>query len=704
MIRASLAAPGLAALGLTPLGLAALGLIAALPAAAQEYLTVTATRSPETLATVPATIAIVTGAELAARHATTLRAALALVPGVEAPPGGDTGPAGAVPAFWGLREFDAFLLVVDGVPWGGAFNPAIPSLDLTNVERIEVLKGAAPVFYGATAFVGVIQVVHNAAGRTKPGVSLGGGDRGSARGTVSVNLPPIGTYAQSLSLRGQSVGLAESAAGFSQGNATYRGAGALASGSFRIDADVAFNRQNPTSPIPRQEEALTVRVPRDGNANPADARIDENRYHGVIGASVPTPVGVWDSTVSLAYTDGADVRGFLRPELTPDPPENADSQNQRRHILDLYADTHVTTRLPGDLTLVWGADLLYGQARQTSVNGAYFVPLDLRARGPATTTLHIDEVNAFSDERIFAGQYAQATWRPWPGVELQAGARLNETQERLRTVHLDGFDPAANEYAVSTRHTVRGTFAGGVSWRPLPEARAALTLYADARSSFKPAAIDFGPDNVTEILRPERAVSVELGARGSVLDGRLQYGAELFQLEFRNLVVATTDAAGEPALENAGAQRLRGVEAELGARPLPGLLLRASGSFHDSRFTDYRTVEEGEPLNAAGRLLPLSPRWLASLGAIYDPGGGPMGSAVLNHVGSRYLDIANGARARAYTTIDASIGWRWKRVSLMLNGTNLTDERPAVTESEFGDSSYYLLPARAVFLDLSWEL
>ncbi|MCX6943422.1 MAG: MFS transporter, partial [Opitutales bacterium] len=41
------------------------------------------------------------------------------------------GPAGSAPGFWGLREVDAFLLVVDGVPYGGAFNPALASLDLT---------------------------------------------------------------------------------------------------------------------------------------------------------------------------------------------------------------------------------------------------------------------------------------------------------------------------------------------------------------------------------------------------------------------------------------------------------------------------------------------------------------------------------------------------------------------------------------------
>ena len=54
--------------------------------------------------------------------------------------------------------------MVDGVPSGGAFNPALTTLNLTDVDRIEVVRGAAPVMYGATSFVGVIHVIHYAAG------------------------------------------------------------------------------------------------------------------------------------------------------------------------------------------------------------------------------------------------------------------------------------------------------------------------------------------------------------------------------------------------------------------------------------------------------------------------------------------------------------------------------------------------------------
>src|SRR5438067_1179351 len=125
---------------------------------------VVATRRAEATHDVAASIEVVTGEDLRARGATSLRDALSLATGIAIAPGGDAGPASAVPEFWGLREFDAFLLVVDGIPWGGALNPAISTLSLRDVARIEVLRGPAPVTYGATSFVGVIHVVHEPAG------------------------------------------------------------------------------------------------------------------------------------------------------------------------------------------------------------------------------------------------------------------------------------------------------------------------------------------------------------------------------------------------------------------------------------------------------------------------------------------------------------------------------------------------------------
>ncbi|MDE2496055.1 MAG: TonB-dependent receptor plug domain-containing protein, partial [Alphaproteobacteria bacterium] len=227
---------------LLPSGLWLLAACGPALAAAPETVEVTATRLPERVDVVPADVTVISGDELRARGAADLASALALVAGVEAPSGGDTGPAGAVPSFWGLHEFDAFLLVVDGVPWGGALNPSVPTLDLNDVERIEVMKGATPVMFGATSFVGVIQVIHYPAGHAANQVSVGVGDQGSARGALSLALPDIGQYRQSLVLDGESLGYADKRKAVWNGHALYRGSAPLWGGAFRIDGDITFQR------------------------------------------------------------------------------------------------------------------------------------------------------------------------------------------------------------------------------------------------------------------------------------------------------------------------------------------------------------------------------------------------------------------------------------------------------------------------------
>ena len=263
-----------------------------------DSIQITATRVPQLAGLIPASITIIRGDELSARGAIDLATALGLVAGVEAPMGGDTGPAGAVPSFWGLHEFDAFLLVVDGVPWGGAFNPAIPMLNLNNVERIEVPKGAAPVLFGATSFVGVIHVIHYSAGKSAEAAEIGVGNRSSQRISVAKALPSIGNFQQSISIDGQKLGFSDSREAIKSGNLLYRGAGTAGNGTWRFDANIGLQRQTPPSPTVRQGETLTALTPRDANYNPADAHIDENRYQLVLGYSRPVIGGLWESTFS----------------------------------------------------------------------------------------------------------------------------------------------------------------------------------------------------------------------------------------------------------------------------------------------------------------------------------------------------------------------------------------------------------------------
>jgi iron complex outermembrane receptor protein len=672
------------------------------PADAQNKssaIVVTGTRLPEDPARTPDAITLISGDELRARRVSDLHGALALVAGVEASPGGDAGPASAVPSFWGLHEFDDFLLVVDGIPLGGAFDPAIPDLNLTDVERIEVLRGSAPVVYGATAFVGVIHVIHYPAGQAADQLSVSGGTHDSWRAEASIALPKMGTIQQSVALSGRRDGYDDPRQKLKNGQALYRAATPLGAGRLRFDFDYTAMRSVPGSPVEVEGTSLTNQTPFDANYNPLDARIDEYRAHGVLGYTVATSLGEWETTASVSRSRIVDIRGFLRPDLV-----NADSQNQRRHIDDDYGDTHVTSHLGSTARLVWGADVLYGHAAQTSRNGGYTPALDGSAPLPRTTDLHVDEINSLADKRVFTGQYVQLNWTPAARWTIDAGVRLNETHERKQSTHVDGFDPAADTFDDRTRRNMRVSGAAGVSYLAWSSGKDSVSAFANYKNVFKPTEIDFGPDNTPDILNPETGRSVEGGLKARLAGGQLEIDASLFRIDLRNIVVATTDANGDPLVENAGGNRLKGFEAEAHWQLTPILVLAGAFSYHDAQFTRYIATEGGENIDASGNQPTLSPHVLASAGIIYQPPKGLFGSATVNYVGKRFLNIANTAQARAYATADARVGYRWGSYELSLFGENLSDARPPVTTSEFGDESFYRLRGRRVFVDLTISL
>jgi outer membrane receptor protein involved in Fe transport len=663
-------------------------------------LVVTATRTPEPLDQVPADISVISGRELRSRDAQTMATALALVPGVEAPAGGDAGPSSAVPSFWGLHEFDAFLLVVDGVPWGGAFNPMITTLDQNDIARIEVLKGSAPVMFGATSFVGVVQEIHYPAGQAANEVNVAYGNRDSARGWASFVLPKIGDYRQSLAIDGESLDFADKREQVANGKVLYRGALDVGGGTFTVDADLTVVRDTPPSPIIRVGAGLTDLTPINANFNPANARIDQNEYHLALGYERPTPLGQWNTLISLARSDIRDVRAFLHPDLSGD----ADSQDQTRHIDDDYVDTHLTNKLFGDrLSLVTGADLLYGLGKQITLNGngGYNVPLDGSVLPPPTSQIPVNEIGTLDDKRVFAGEYVQVDWKPDDRFDITGGLRLNETYEHKISSDFTT-PPPELDAEITSRTDVRLTETVGVSYRAWKAGADELVVYADYRNAFKPSALDFGPDFTPDVLLPETAQSYEGGLKGAVGDGRLSFQAELFQLDFHNLVVATASGA----LANAAGERLRGVELESRWQATPDLALAANFAYHNATFTQYLFVDPDTNANVdvAGNKLPLSPSILASGGILYTPPRGLNGTVVVNYVGRRFLDEENTAPVGGYATLAATLGYRFGRYSVSLEGENLTNERPPVTSSEFGSESFYLLNARTVWVRLGYKL
>ncbi len=657
---------------------------------------VTATRVPEAVEAVPASISIVTGDELRARNIQDLAGALALVGGVSIAPGGDGGPASSIPEMWGLREFDAFLLVVDGVPAGGAFNPTVATVDFNDVERIEVMRGAAPVMYGATSFVGVIQVIHRAAGSPGGRAEVWGGSYSSGGAAVSLGLPQAGEWKQSLSASYDQQGFKDDRTETKRGHVLYRGAGEVGGGHLHFDLDLTMLDQKPASPFPREGSQLSERVPLDANHNPSDAKLNQDRFHLVGGYERKVGAADWSTTLAVTRTNADILHGFLGDLDATDV--NAAGYKQKLHLTDVYFDSHWSLRPSSTFQLVTGVDYLYGKGDVKGENFDYFVNLD-GSNAPKSSSVEIQEFPSTKDERNFGGLYAQGEWRPTPRLGVTAGVRLNSTRESKTGAVEPGASGDDPFHAHDSRNVTRGSGVIGASLLAWSSGSDGLWIYADARNTFKPAAIDFGPEGEGDILKPENATSYEAGIKGHNLGGRLDWDLSYFTMDFTNVVTSNL-VDGLPTLVNTGKQRFQGVELETSYRLAQDLSAQAAYSHHRSRFRDFVALFDDVPTQLAGKRLETVPEELAALGLLYSPSHGVNATVHWNYVGDRFLNKRNTALAKAFSTWSAGVGYRFASYEVRVDGTNLSNERAPISESELGDAQYYLMPARAYRLSL----
>jgi len=662
----------------------------------KEHVEVTATKVPEDPAEVPQSITVVSGQDLRDRGATDLRSALFLVSGVDIAPGSDSGPAGSVPALWGLKEFDAFLLVLDGVPYGGAFNPALTTLPMSEIERIEVVRGPAPVMYGATSFVGVIQVIRKNPEAAHPELAAWAGSHSSGGVQVVQPLPGMGALKSTVSADVATQGFKDDRTQYDKAHVAWRGMGDMWGGKLTLGVDGTWLGQDPASPHPREGAVLSAAVPLDANHNPSGAYVNDRRIHLSGGYDTEAMGGMWSTLLSVSDSAGSTLRGFLA-EIA-NVPDNGHGLRQDIDLTDIYLDTHLAWKPKGAFRFLAGVDYLHGKGEMHGGDFDYTIALD-GSNPPDGKAIPSAASVEMEDMRDFTGLYGNLEWMPFERLRVDVGARLNHTKE-VREAEVVG-EIEEEEEGENDLSTTRGSGSLGAIFTVWSDGADAMRIFADYRNTFKPAAIDFGVE-AEGILDPETGESYEAGVKTAFLDGRLTAELTGFQMDMDNLVVSQAGEGGTPVLSNAGAVRLRGAELSTAYAFTPTLRANLSYANHDARFGDYVTEFDGVPTQLEGKRLEMSPRDLAALGVVWAPPKGLRASTQASYVGERYLNKRNTALADDFVTWSAGVGYRFSSIELRLDGTNLNDARDPVAESELGDAQYYRMPARAVALTGRW--
>ncbi|HYW04076.1 MAG TPA: TonB-dependent receptor [Gammaproteobacteria bacterium] len=148
---------------------------------------VTATRSPQTASRVVAPVQVITRADIERSQATSLPDLLADMPGVQVSTSGGYGKVTSL--FLRGTNANQVLVLVDGVRFGSATSGTAPwsQIPLSQIRRIEIVRGPVSSLYGANAIGGVIQIfTRKPTPKQRVSASVGGGTYRTGKASASV--------------------------------------------------------------------------------------------------------------------------------------------------------------------------------------------------------------------------------------------------------------------------------------------------------------------------------------------------------------------------------------------------------------------------------------------------------------------------------------------------------------------------------------
>jgi len=182
-------------------------------------------------------------------------------------------------------------------------------------------------------------------------------------------------------------------------------------------------------------------------------------------------------------------------------------------------------------------------------------------------------------------------------------------------------------------------------------------------------------------LKSEHSVSEEIGYRYQ--DTLVSGGLTLFNYDFADRQIATVIDQGGALINatiNAGGQTSRGVDGEIGLRPVYHLSPYLSGEVLDATITGDIPVN-GDLLPSKGKTAVRSPRLQGAFGLAYRDQG-LFGSVSVKYLGSQYATFVDDEKIPGFSQLDAALGYDFgdlaqslRHPEIRVNLSNLTDAK-----------------------------
>lgn len=589
-----------------------------------------------------------------------------------------------------IRGFSAIAdQFIDGIR-----DDALYFRDLSNIERVEVLKGPAAVLYGRGSSGGLINRVTK---KPQPGsfgeVRLELGSDSLRRGSFDLN-------------RAATDAVGVRFTGALEDSASYRDQGFIERHSLAPSLALKLGEQ--TRLLLQGEIAKDKRITDFGipSFNGRPVGVDPRTYYGSGDArrddTTTTDVASFTAAIDHRFNEAFSVRNVTRlyryeldrnntlPGGTVDTAtrtvgRSRGTVSRKEHGYFNQTDFKLKSEL-GGMRHDWlfGAEIGRQKKYQNFVSQGNIDRVSIDNPGgkvappiPAATSAAANPANSVFD---VAGIYVQDQLTLSPQWKALVGVR-HDRFEQATDFERTGVPLSRTDKNWSPR--------AGLVWQPSESA----AYYVSLSRSYQPSGETFALAANNAGNPPERTQNQEIGAKLDLLAGALSVTGALFRLERSG--IKTADPARPGVLINVGKQRTDGIELTASGR-LPGAWEVFAGyAYLDGRITESNAVQASPQtpvvqIALQGKRPSLTPRHSGSVWAVRQLGGGFAAGGGVNYSSNRFASPSNAVELPGYATADLAGYYRSKTVDVALHLKNVTDRKYIV--SAHGSNDNLLLP------------
>lgn len=585
--------------------------------------------------------------------------------------------------------------------------------EVSGLEKVEFLKGGSALLFGNVAPGGILNLV------TKTPTFKSGGEISMQTGSYSYYKPSADFYGSLNKFMAYRIN------GSYENSESFRDV--VKNERIYINPSLLFNVSNKTQ-ITLQGDYLSADWTPDfgtGAIGKEIVKVPRNSYFGALWSNGQTKSTSASALVSHDFNKNWKLNfnsSFQSYDRQSFGTERIQPNDEKNEIL--YGDTNRALGKNKNLEQIFGDQLsLQGCFKTGSIKHQFFTGADWENSLATAYTFTFAEkaISINNDGKYVANYYDMINLFSFDPATQRNDIPKNITNTQIVTTNTNRFGIYAQdlisftekikllagirwswqESQADTNNLVKNTITEGAKkldnafspklglvYQPTKD----MSVFASYSNSFTPntgTTVDLQP------IKPSIIDQYEAGIKKDFWKGVLSTNITVYQITNSNLAqTAEFKADGTTPNTNtsiktlSGETKSKGVEIDVTARPIEGLNIIAGYSYNDMRYS--KTTGANGSFIEGDRLV-RTPANTANLSFFYTLQSGALKGmsfgAIGNYIGDRFggwndtydSTKPNGINDRdipieGYTTIDTSIGYTWKKISILCKLSNITNE------------------------------